>query len=96
MALKAPMLASKMTSALRMYAGKVRGGSLDQAVKGLADWIDSSFQEWKGLAKLIGVHGKGNVPTFSPPYVPVGPVVGGDNVSAGPAFAGPRFGKVAI
>jgi len=96
MALKAPVLAGKLTSALRTYAGKVRGGSLDQAVKGLAEWIDSSFQEWKGLAKLTGVQGKGNVPTFSPPYVPVGPVVMGDNVSAGPVFAGPRFGKVAI
>ena len=96
MALKAQVLAGKLTSALRTYAGKVRGGSLDQAVKGLADWIESSFQEWKGHTKIVGVHGKGNVPTFSPPYVPVGPVVTGDNLSAGPAFAGPRFGKVAI
>ena len=94
-ALKAPVLAGKLASALRMHAGKVRG-SPDSAMKGLADWIDASFQEWKGLTKLVGVQGRGNAPTFAPPYVPVAPVVGGDNTSAGPVFAGPRFGKVAI
>ncbi len=94
-ALKAAVLAGKLATALRMHAGKIRG-SPDQAAKSLAEWVESSFQEWKGLTKLIGVMGKGSVPTFAPPYVPVGPVVMGDNVSTGPVFAGPRFGKVVI
>ena len=94
--LKASVLAGKLSSALRPYANKVQGGSLDQATKGLADWIETSFQEWKGLTKLVGVMGKGSAPTFAPPYVPVAPVAIGDNASAGPVFAGPRFGKVAI
>jgi len=94
--LKASVLAGKLSSALRPYANKVQGGSLDQATKGLADWIETSFQEWKGLTKLVGVMGKGSAPTFAPPYVPVGSVTIGDNASAGPVFAGPRFGKVAI
>jgi hypothetical protein len=63
-------------------------------MKGLANWIESSFQEWKGLVTLVGLTGTGPVPTFAPPYVPVGPVVMGDTRSAGPVFAGPRFGKV--
>lgn len=94
--LKASVLAGKLTPALRAHASKVRGGSPDQAIKSLAEWVEGSFQEWKGHTKLVGVMGKGSVPTFSPPYVPVGPVVMGDNISAGPAFAGPRFGKVVI
>jgi hypothetical protein len=94
--LKASVLAGRLSAALRPYANKVQGGSLDHATKGLADWIDSSFQEWKGLSKLVGVMGKGSAPTFAPPYVPVGAVLIGDNASAGPVFAGPRFGKVAI
>jgi len=94
--LKASVLAGKLASALRVHASKVRGGSPDQAIKSLAEWVESSFREWKGITKLVGVMGKGSVPTFAPPYVPVGPVVMGDNVSAGPVFAGPRFGKVVI
>jgi hypothetical protein len=93
--LKASALAGKLTTALRAHAAKIHG-SPDNAIKSLAEWVDGSFREWKGLAKMVGVMGKGSVPTFSPPYVPVGPVVMGDNVSAGPVFTGPRFGKVAI
>jgi hypothetical protein len=94
--LTASVLAGKLTSALRMHATKVGGGFPDQAIKSLAEWVESSFREWKGLTKLVGVMGKGSVPTFAPPYVPVAPVALGDNSSAGPVFAGPRFGKVVI
>jgi hypothetical protein len=94
--LKAPMLANKLSTALRMYAMKAGGGNPDQAMRSLANWVESSFTEWKNLAKLVGVMGKGPIPTFAPPYVPVGPVISGDNLSQGPVFAGPRFGKVVI
>jgi hypothetical protein len=94
--LKASVLAAKLVPAVRAQAIKGRGGAPDQAMKSLAAWIDSSFQEWKSLVQLVGVMGTGRVPTFAPPYVPVGPVVMGDNRSAGPVFAGPRFGKVVL
>lgn len=94
--LKASVLAGKLASELRAHATRTRRGSPDQAMKGLAEWVESSFTEWKNLTRIVGVMGKGSVPTFAPPYVPVGPVVMGDNVSAGPVFAGPRFGKVVI
>jgi hypothetical protein len=93
--LKAPILAGKLASAVRMQTRTVEG-SPDQALKSLADWVDGSFNDWKRLAKLVGIMGKGAVPTFAPPYVPVGPVIRGDNLSTGPVFAGPRFGKVVI
>jgi hypothetical protein len=93
--LKAAVLGPKLTSALRAHAGKMSGPP-DQVLKNLAQWVESSFTEWKAMATLVGVMGKGPVPTFAPPYVPVGPVIMGDNLSAGPVFAGPRFGKVSI
>jgi len=92
-ALKAPLLANKLGSALRMYTTEAQGIP-DQAMKGLAEWVDASFNEWRSLVKLSGLMGGGSVPTFAPPYVPVGPVVAGVNVSVGSLFAGPRFGKV--
>ena len=93
--LKAPVLAGKLASAVRMQSKAVEGSS-DLALKSLADWVESSFTEWQRLAKLVGIMGQGAVPTFAPPYVPVGPVIRGDNISTGPVFAGPRFGKVVI
>jgi hypothetical protein len=93
--LKSAALAGKLVTALRGQAATIRG-SPDAAMKTLAEWIDTSFRDWKAQAKLVGVAGRGSVPTFAPPYVPVGPVVMGDNMSTGPVFAGPRFGKVAI
>jgi len=88
MALKAPVLAGKLTSALRTYAGKVQGGSLRQAVKGLADWSRQQLPGVEGPHQAHRRAGQGNVPTFAPPYVRWGRLVMGDNVSAGPVFAG--------
>jgi hypothetical protein len=95
-ALKSAVLSSKLSAALKGQAMKMRAAAPDKAIKGLTDWIENSFQEWKGLATIVGVMGTGRVATFAPPYVPVGPVVAGDNMSTGPVFAGPRFGKVVL
>jgi hypothetical protein len=94
--LKSAVLGSKLGIALKTHAGKVRGGSPDLAIKSLVTWVDSSFQEWKSMVTLVGMMGTGQVATFAPPYVPVGPVAMGDNLSTGPVFAGPRFGKIVL
>jgi hypothetical protein len=94
--LKAPLLASRLSSALQMHATKVPGGSLDTATKNIANWVDGSFGEWKAGVKMVGLLGQGPVPTFAPPYVPIGPVVAGENTSAATLFAGPRFGKIVV
>jgi hypothetical protein len=39
------------------------------------------FLAWLPSQMVMNVLGKGPVPTFAPPYVPVGPVVGGDNIA---------------
>ncbi len=92
--LKARLLVNKLNLALRIHPKRVPGTTPEQAMQSLADWVEGSFNEWKGLVTLAGMMGKGPVPTFAPPYVPVGPVIAGDNISVGPLFAGPRFGKV--
>jgi hypothetical protein len=44
----------------------------------LVTWYAGAFLKWYRGAKLTNlVMGKGPIPTFAPPYVPVGPVVGG-------------------
>lgn len=55
-------------------------GSMDYATQfseALAASIDASFQVWMVQTLVTKVLGTGPVPTFAPPYVPVGPVVGG-------------------
>jgi hypothetical protein len=41
-----------------------------------------AFLIWNASQMVSLVLGKGPIPTFAPPIVPVGPVVGGDNIAA--------------
>jgi hypothetical protein len=78
---------------------KTGGIVVEKAIKGLADWVDASFREWKARAEVVGVLGKGPVPSYAPPYVPVGPVSAGDihgGGALGALIAGPRFGKIVL
>jgi hypothetical protein len=43
----------------------------------IADAFDKSYNLWKGMTMVTNVLGTGPVPSFAPPFVPVGPVVGG-------------------
>lgn len=43
----------------------------------IADGFEKSYNLWKVSTMVTNVLGTGPVPTFAPPYVPVGPVVGG-------------------
>lgn len=47
----------------------------------IATVVSVAFASWLPQQMVIGVLGKGSIPTFAPPYVPVGPVVGGDNIA---------------
>jgi hypothetical protein len=89
--LSALTLAPRLQSALRTAGRDVAD---DKTIKELSTWVEASFLDWKLSAQLVGVMGKGPIPTFAPPYVPVGPVVMGDNLSGpGHVIAGPRFGR---
>lgn len=43
----------------------------------VAAGLEAAFQLWAPSQMVTNVMGTGTVPTFAPPYVPVGPVVGG-------------------
>ena len=43
----------------------------------LAEAFEQAVQMWKVSTMVTNVLGTGPVPTFAPPYVPVGPVIGG-------------------
>ena len=47
----------------------------------IATVLSVAFTSWLPMQQVMGVMGKGPIPTFAPPYVPVGPVVGGDIIS---------------
>jgi hypothetical protein len=44
--------------------------------------LSVAFLMWLPSQQIMLVMGKGPVPTYAPPYVPVGPVIGGDNIAA--------------
>ncbi len=92
--LRAPVLANRLISTLRMQALGGAAGSPDQAMQNLAAWVDGSFNQWKVTVRMTSLVGRGSVPTYAPPYVPVGPVIRGETSSAGYLFAGPRFGII--
>lgn len=43
----------------------------------IANAFEKCFQIWQGATQVMNVLGTGPIPTFAPPFVPVGPVVGG-------------------
>ena len=96
--LQPAMLSMKLTAALRL---PVRPGSAaKEAIEQVAKWVGTSFQEWKLMAQVNGsaASGRGYVPSYTPPYVPVGPVLMGDNLPLGAtsALIGPRFGNILL
>ncbi|MFT5430725.1 MAG: hypothetical protein ACI9OJ_001401 [Myxococcota bacterium] len=48
--------------------------------QGMAVALSTAFMAWLPSQQVMLVMGKGPIPTFAPPYVPVGPVLMGDNL----------------
>jgi hypothetical protein len=49
---------------------------------GIATVLSLAFLIWLPSQQVMLVLGKGPIPSFAPPFVPVGPVVMGDNIAA--------------
>lgn len=49
----------------------------EQVAKAVAAGVETAVMMWLGTTMVTNVMGRGPIPTFAPPYVPVGPVVGG-------------------
>ena len=47
----------------------------------IATVLSLAFLMWLPSQQVMLVLGKGPIPTFAPPFVPVGPVMGGDNIA---------------
>jgi hypothetical protein len=47
----------------------------------IATVLSLAFLMWLPMQQVMLVMGKGQIPTFAPPFVPVGPVVNGDNLA---------------
>jgi hypothetical protein len=81
-AMAAPMsMKSEMDNALD---GGIKNDDPEKQYEALHDAIatvvSAAFMIWVSSQMVMNVLGKGPIPTFAPPYVPVGPVVGGDNL----------------
>jgi hypothetical protein len=75
-------LANEMKNALD---GGMKKDDKDKQHEALFDAIATvlslAFLMWLPMQQVMLVMGKGPIPTFAPPFVPVGPVVGGDNIA---------------
>jgi hypothetical protein len=47
----------------------------------IATVLSLAFMMWLPMQQVMLVLGKGPIPSFAPPFVPVGPVIGGDNIA---------------
>ena len=65
--------------------GDVMAPFHDKLFEAFADGFEKTFIQWQATTQVMKVMGTGPVPTFAPPYVPGGPVVGGTG------FAAPGF-----
>jgi hypothetical protein len=74
-------LKQEMVSALD---GGLKQDDKDKQYEALFDAVATvlalAFMTWLPQQQVMLVMGKGNIPTFAPPFVPVGPVVAGDNL----------------
>ncbi len=77
---------SAITAALLADRLKKAFGTPEPDSAAFFDAIAGAFEmavtTWVSAQQITNVLGKGPVPTFAPPYVPVGPVVGGDNIAS--------------
>ena len=80
-----------LTQDTAAFANAATGNRAD-ALKALVRWVHVSYTIWKSHALFTGLVGEGPVPTWAPPVVPVGPVVGGKARSTGPLFLSSPFG----
>jgi hypothetical protein len=62
-----------------------------QFVTDYANWFSQKMTFWMGSTMWMNVLGSGPIPSFAPPYVPVGPVVGGTFKGNPGCMSGGRF-----
>lgn len=89
--------AGMVAVAIRAMVGPAPEPGKDEAIIDFAAWFVGAFNEMLQSTMVTNVLGTGPVPTFAPPYVPVGPVVAG-TANSPPGFlvgGGAAAGSVA-
>ncbi|MCB9739015.1 MAG: hypothetical protein H6747_07090 [Deltaproteobacteria bacterium] len=87
-----PLIACPSTGMAEMTPAKLKKGMCDalgdsgamhhkELFDSVAKGVAAVFIQWLGTQQVMNVLGKGPIPTFAPPFVPVGPVVAGDNIA---------------
>lgn len=71
-----------LASRIRANIGAAKDWPGAGGIDGYANWFSASILAWIPICQITNVMGKGRIPSFAPPYVPVGPVVAGDNIAA--------------
>lgn len=82
--MQVPMSISKMALKAQMISqlGDPGAPFAPQLFEAIADGFEKSYNAWKVATQVMNVLGTGPIPTFAPPYVPVGPVVMGTGMMA--------------
>lgn len=62
-----------------------------KAVERFTEWFDDSFTSAIAKSQISNLYGQGPVPTFAPPEVPSGPVVGGSIIPSPGSFSNLQF-----
>ncbi len=84
-----PLSAASLKASIRNALGaRARDAQASAAINEFADDFASRFATFRAGAMVTNVLGTGRVPTFAPPYVPVGPVVGGQGTMKPGGFTG--------
>ncbi len=84
-----PLSAASLKASIRKALGtRANDPAAAAAINEFADDFAARFAQFRAGAMVTKVMGTGPVPTFAPPYVPVGPVVGGKGTMTPGGFAG--------
>jgi len=84
-----PLSAASLKASIRKALGtRADDPQASAAINEFADDFAARFAQFRASAMVTNVLGTGPVPTFAPPYVPVGPVVGGQGNMTPGGFAG--------
>jgi hypothetical protein len=75
-------LEADLDAAIDKGDGPIKGTwNISALVQSVAIRVGQRVEGWSAGAMVEGIRGGGPIPTFAPPYIPVGPVVAGDNIA---------------
>ena len=93
---EAGMSAKKLESAMVDALGDKDAAHHKVLFKSLGTGIGTIFLGWKAMTMVMNVMGTGNIPSFAPPFVPVGPVVNGTGTMIPGGLMSPPSGAAAL